>query len=90
MKDDAIKGVKHTTLEVLLQDVTLKPFEHFTPEPVPHDLSVRAFNMNERKTYIIKLYEVVETTSLPKRKKESKHEKDLRKLANDIVDGKLS
>ena len=69
MKDDALKGVKHKVEEVLKEDVTLAPFEHFTPPEVPHDLSIRIFNMSTRKTYVVRIYEVVEFTSLPKRKK---------------------
>jgi hypothetical protein len=68
MKDDAVKGVKHKVEEVRTAEITLKPFDHYTPPPVPHDLSVRIFNMSADKTYIVRISEVVEFTSLPKRK----------------------
>jgi len=104
MKDDAVKGVKHKVEEVPYAERTLKPFEHFTPPDVPHDLSIRVFNMSADKTYIVRISEVVEFTSLPKPTgmvalrekrqkelaKETKREKELRKLADDIVDGKLT
>jgi hypothetical protein len=68
MKDDAIKGVRHKVETVERKVQELGPFEHYTPPDVPGDLSIRIFNMSATKTYIFKLYEVVETTSLPKRK----------------------
>jgi len=69
MRDDAIDGVTHRQEEVLRHDKTLGPFVHFTPPDVPHDLSVRIFNMSATKTYIVRIYEVVELTQLPERKK---------------------
>jgi len=69
MKDDALKGVKHKTEEVELEKVTLTPFKHYLPPDVPGDLSIRIYNMSSKKTYVIRIAEVVETTTLPKRKK---------------------
>lgn len=68
MKDDALKGVKHTKQEVLVHEKTLNFFEHFAPPDVPNDLSIRIYNMSSRKTYVVRIFEVVEYTSLPKRK----------------------
>ena len=67
MKDDAIKGVKHKIVEVPKHDVKLGPFDHFLPPEVPHDLSIRIFNMSSDKTYIVRIFEVTELTTLPKR-----------------------
>lgn len=69
MKDDAVKGVKHKVQENDKYDVVLKPFEHLTPPDVPHDLSIRIFNMSADKQYHVIISEVVELTQLPKRKK---------------------
>jgi hypothetical protein len=69
MKDDALKGVKHKKEEVLVHEKTLNFFEHYCPPYVPNDLAIRIYNMSSRKTYVVRIFEVVEFTTLPKRKK---------------------
>lgn len=65
---DAIKGVKHFSDEVPFIEAKLAPYEHLTPPEVPASLSVRIFNMHPDKTYIVRIYEVVESVTLPRRK----------------------
>jgi hypothetical protein len=69
MKNDALRGVKHKVEEVLVEERRLAPFEHFCPPLVPNDLALKVYNMSPSKTYIIKVYEVAEFTTLPKRKR---------------------
>jgi hypothetical protein len=65
-KPDAIKGIKHVQEETLLVEKSLGPFEHHTPPDIPGGLSVRVYNMSQTKTYVLRLYEVVESVKMPK------------------------
>ena len=65
---DALKGIKHHTDEELQHDVTLKPFEHLVLPDSPHSLNVRVFNTDPTSTYVVRIYKVVDSVSMRKRK----------------------
>jgi hypothetical protein len=66
MKPDALKGVKHIIAEELRADVTLQPFEHYCPPEVPNSLTIRVYNMDPNRTYIVRIIEVTDSIKLPK------------------------
>lgn len=63
---DALRGVKHKEGVELVHEKTLPPFSHFTPPEVPHDLTVKLYNMSPNKTYLVCIYEVVDSIKMPK------------------------
>lgn len=65
---DALKGVKHYEDEKLVHDVTLKPFEHLVTPHSPRSLDVRVFNMDPDHTYVVRIYEVVDSVKLKGKK----------------------
>lgn len=65
---DALKGVKHIESEKLLHDVTLSPYEHFTPPDAPHSLVIKIFNSDPNRSYIIRVSVLEDSVTLPKHK----------------------
>ena len=65
---DALKGLKHHEDEKLIHDVTLKPFEHLVTPNAPRTLDVRVFNMDPDHTYIVRIFEVVDSVQLKRKK----------------------
>lgn len=66
---DAIAGIKHHTDEVLVQAIRLEPLERFMTPPEPLRLVCDIRNHDPSRTYVIKVYEVQDSVSLPKRKR---------------------
>lgn len=68
MKPDVLKGVKHFTDEELLHEKTLEPFDHLVLPEAPKSLSVRVFNMDPTNKYVVRIYKVVDSVSVGKKR----------------------
>jgi len=65
---DAIKGVRHLTEEKLFVEKMLVPYGKYAPAEEPNKLSVRVMNFDPGRTYIVRIYEVVESVKMPRQK----------------------
>lgn len=63
---DALKGLRHIQEVHQVVDQTLAPYDHYTPPDAPHALNVHIYNTHPTKTYIVRIYEVLDTVKMPK------------------------
>jgi hypothetical protein len=70
-KPDALDGVKRLLNEELQAEVMLGPLGTFLPPPATNELDLRIYNRSTTRTFVVRIFELVESVQFTDHTKES-------------------